>query len=152
MRRFAAGFTFVEFLAALLVVGIGMIGIAALYDDSARADPAFQPRLQAAELAQEMANRVSANAAGRAGYVSIIGVVCTPNSKPARRPTDAAAQEAACWQDEVQRKLPNGSGAVTNDTSTAPVTYVVAVSWSAAGVGASSYVVRVQPRKEGDGG
>ncbi|HEY4366116.1 MAG TPA: type IV pilus modification protein PilV [Steroidobacteraceae bacterium] len=146
MRRFAAGFTFVEFLAALLVVGIGMIGIAALYDDSVRADPASQPRLQAEELAQEMATRVSANAAGRSGYVSIIGVVCSPGSKQPIRPTDAAAQEAACWQDEVQKKLPNGSGSITNDTSSVPVTYVVAVSWSAAGVGASSYVMRVQPK------
>lgn len=145
MRRFPAGFTFIEFLAAVLVIAIGLIGIAALYDDSVRVDPASQPRLQAAELAQIMVDRVRSNAAGRSGYVSIIGVVCTGSSK-ATRATDIAAQEAACWQDEVQKKLPNGSGAITSDTSTAPATYVIAVSWSAAGVGASSYVVRVQPK------
>ena len=50
MRRLAAGFTFIEFLAALLVVAIALIGIAALYDDSVRVDPASQPRLQAARL------------------------------------------------------------------------------------------------------
>jgi len=143
MRRFAAGFTFIEFLAALLVVAIALIGIAALYDDSVRVDPASQPRLQAAQLAELMADRVRSNDAGRAGYASIIGVVCTPAGGKPLRPTDAAAREAACWQDEVQKKLPNGSGSVTNDTSTTPSTYVVAVSWSAAGVGASSYVVRV---------
>ena len=145
MRRFAAGFTLIEFLAAVLVIAIGLIGIAALYDDTAHVDPVAQPRLQAAQLAETMAERVRANTAGRVGYTSIIGIVCNPNAKT-RRPADVAAQEAACWQDEVQRKLPNGSGTVSSDTSTDPPTYIVAVSWSAAGVGASSYVVRVQPK------
>lgn len=145
MRRFAAGFTLIEFLAAVLVIAIGLIGIAALYDDSAHTDSVAQPRLQAAQLAQIMAERVSANATGRIGYTSLIGVVCNPEAKTSR-PADAAAHEAACWQDEVQRKLPNGSGTVSSDTSTEPPTYIVAVSWSAAGVGASSYVVRVQPK------
>jgi type IV pilus assembly protein PilV len=145
MRRAAAGFTLAEVFTALLVIGIGLIGIAALYGETADPDPEAKPRLQAEQLAQTMAERVRVNSAGRAGYASIVGVVCVPDKKPPRA-LDAAAQEAACWQDEVQRALPNGTGSITRDLTTMPPTYVVAVSWSAPGAGAASYVLRVQTK------
>lgn len=145
MRRTAAGFTLAEVFTAILVIGIGLVGIAALYGETAQPDPEALPRAQAAELAQTIAERVRVNAAGRTGYASIVGVVCSPSRKPTA-PLDVAAQEAACWQEQVQRALPNGTGAITRDLTTTPPTYVVAVSWSAPGAGASSYVIRVQPK------
>lgn len=148
-HRACAGFTLAEVLMAILVIGIGLIGIAALYGDTAHIAPEDVPRIQAAHLAEKIAGRVSANDAGRAGYASIVGVVCEPD-KPGQktvRAVDAAAQEAACWLDEVQRALPNGTGSITRDTTSTPPTYVVAVSWSAPGQGAASYVTRVQPGK-----
>ena len=143
-QRAAAGFTLVEVATAILLIVIGLIGIAALYSDTVPTAPADVPRMQAAKLAEAIAERVSANATGRAGYASIVGVVCEQKKK-IRRPIDAAAQEAACWLDEVQRTLPNGTGSITRDSSSSPPTYVVAVSWSAPGQGAASYVTRVQP-------
>lgn len=143
-QRAAAGFTLVEVATAILLIVIGLIGIAALYSDTAPATPADVPRMQAARLAEAIAERVSANAAGRLGYASVVGVVCEPQKK-IKRPIDAAAQEAACWLDEVQRTLPSGTGSITRDSSSSPPTYVVAVSWSAPGQGAASYVTRVQP-------
>jgi hypothetical protein len=56
-----------------------------------------------------------------------------------------AAREAACWEDEVERKLPSGLGTITRDTLTTPPTYVIAVSWSAPDAGTASYVIRVTP-------
>ena len=144
MRR-AAGFTLAEVVTALLVIAIGLIGIAALYSDTAHTSPEVLPRAQAAQLATAVADRVRVNAAGRSGYASIVGVVCVSDGK-SKQPVDAAAQEAACWQDEVQKTLPNGSGSIIRDSSTSPPTYVIAVSWSAPGTGAASYVIRVQPR------
>lgn len=138
-----AGFTLVEVATAVLVIAIGLIGIAALYGDIAPPAPADVPRMEAARLAEAIAERVRTNAEGRSGYASIVGVVCVTPRK-ATRPADAAAQEAACWQDEVQRRLPNGTGSITRDTSSSPPTFVVAVSWSAPGQGAASYVTRVQ--------
>jgi type IV pilus modification protein PilV len=139
------GFTFAEVLTAILAIGIGLIGIAALYSEGLKAELDTQPRAQAAQFAQAIADRILANTAGRVGYASVVGVVCTPGANTTR-PDNAAAQEAACWQDEIERKLPNGTVAITRDRSTAPATYVVAVSWSAPGAGAGSYVMRVQPK------
>lgn len=133
-----------EVLAAVLVVAIGLIGIASLYGEAVQTELESEPRSRAAQLAQSMAERVNANAAGRSGYASVIGVLCEPAGRKTR-PHDAAAQEAACWQDDVERELPNGTGSITRDATTNPPTYIIAVSWSAPGQGASSYVLRVQP-------
>ena len=139
-----AGFTIAEVLAALLVMAVGVIGIAALYSDQVQVQEESELHLQAEVLAQAIATRIRATNEGRAGYATTVGVVCTPGKKT-RLALDAAAQEAACWQDEVEQKLPSGLGSITRDTSTNPETYVVAVSWSAPGAGAASYVIRVAP-------
>jgi type IV pilus assembly protein PilV len=139
------GFTIAEVLAALVVMAIGLIGIAALYSDGLQTTLESSPRTQAAELAASIAQRIEANAAGRIGYISAIGVLCDPTKTP-RAPEDVAAQEAACWEDEVERSLPSGLGSITRDRSTTPPTFTIAVSWSDETSGAASYVIRVQPK------
>ena len=136
------GFTIVEMLAALLVMAVGVIGVAALYFDNVHVAPQDQLHMQAAELADSIAARIRANAEGRVGYVGTIGVVCNVQAQP-KSAQDAAAQEAACWEDEVERRLPSGLGSITRDLTTTPPTYIVAVSWSAPESGAASYVIRV---------
>ncbi len=138
----SAGFTIIETLAALLVIAVGAIGIAALYLDNVHTTPEGQLHLEAAELAGLMAARLRENGEGRVGYAGTIGVVCGARVR-SKSPQDAAAQEAACWEAEVERRLPSGLGSITRDLSTTPVTYVVAVSWSAPKSGAASYVVHV---------
>jgi type IV pilus assembly protein PilV len=133
----------VEILVALLIMGVALIGIAALYADTTGATRESEPRLRAAELAEQIAARITANPAGRTGYASVVGVVCDQQAKP-KRAEDAAAVEAACWHDEVADQLPSGMGSVTRDATTTPPTYVIAVSWSSQGSSAASYVIRVQ--------
>lgn len=155
MRSGNEGFTFAEVLTAIFVIAIGLIGVAALYSEGLRAELDSRPQARAAQIAQTIADRINANADGRIGYASVVGVVCTPDAKAistkARatkpmRPGGAAAQEAACWQDEIEQKLPNGTLAITRDPSTTPATFVIAVNWSSPGIGAASYVLRVQPK------
>jgi type IV pilus modification protein PilV len=137
------GFTIVEMLAALLVMAAGIVGVAALYADQVKTSEESTPQIQAAELAETIAKRIRANKEGQAGYANSMGVVCNGKST-AKAPQDAAATEAACWEDEVEGRLPNGLGTIRRDLTTTPLTYVIAVSWSAPGTGAASYVVRVQ--------
>ena len=138
------GVTVVELLAAIVVVAIAIIGIAALYATEVDPEHADSPRLQAATLAESMAERIEKNPAGRSGYASVVGVFCKGATR-SKRVDDAAAREAACWHDEVESRLPNGMGTITRDASTTPPTFVIAVSWSAPETGAASYVMRVQP-------
>ena len=138
------GSTIMELVAALLVIAVGIIGVAALYSDSVGTNTDVRLQTQAAELAEEIASRIEANEPGRIGYVGTVGVVCNLNPKSLNA-HDAAANEAACWEDKVEAALPSGSGTIMRDTSTTPTSFVVAVSWSAPDKGAASYVIQVKP-------
>jgi type IV pilus assembly protein PilV len=143
--RRARGFNIVEILAALLVMAVAIVGIAALYSDQTRLPADARLPLRAAELAEEMAERIRATPEGREGFATTVGVVCDAKPKTSL-PQDKAAQIAACWEDEVEQALPSGLGSISRDTSMTPAIYVVAVSWSAPGTGAASYVTRVEMR------
>nr|WP_298723953.1 hypothetical protein [uncultured Steroidobacter sp.] len=144
-RHHARGFNIVEILAALLVMAVAIVGIAALYSDQTHIPADARLPLRAAELAEQMAERIRATPEGRDGFATTVGVVCNDKAKP-RTPQDKAAQIAACWEDEVESSLPSGLGSISRDTSMTPASYVVAVSWSAPGTGAASYVTRVNVR------
>jgi Tfp pilus assembly protein PilV len=139
------GFNIVEILAALLVMGVAIVGVAALYSDQTHTPSEARLPLLAAELAEKMAARIRATSEGRDGFATTVGVICN-SKKKTPLPQDKASQEAACWEDEVERALPSGLGSISRDTSLTPASYVVAVSWSAPGSGAASYVTRVEIR------
>ena len=136
------GFTIAEVFAALLVMAVGIIGIAALYSDQVQTKPEAQLHREAGALAEQIATRMRETKEGHAGFATTIGVLCEQQTTP-KLPQDIAAREAACWEDEVERKLPSGLGTITRDTLTSPPTYVIAVSWSAPDAGTASYVIRV---------
>ena len=140
------GFNIVEILAALLVMAVAIVGIAALYSDQTHIPADARLPLRAAELAEAMAERIRSTSEGRDGFATTVGVICDEKAK-AKLPQDKAAQIAACWEDEVESALPSGLGSISRDTSMTPASYVVAVSWSAPGSGAASYVTRVEIRQ-----
>jgi len=143
--RRAQGFNIVEILVALLLMAVAIVGIAALYSDQTHIPSEARLPLLASELAESMADKIRATPEGREGFATTVGVVCDANKKT-KLPQDKAAQVAACWEDEVERALPSGLGSISRDTTTAPASYVVAVSWSAPDTGAASYVTRVEVR------
>jgi len=132
--RRSLGFTVVEMLAALLVMAVGIIGIAALYSDQAQTNPDAQLHREAAELAEQIADRIRQTKEGHAGFATTIGVLCDQQAK---------------LKLPQERKLPSGLGTITRDTLTTPPTYVIAVSWSAPDAGTASYVIRVPGEKNG---
>ncbi len=137
------GATLVEVLVALLILSVGLLGIAGLYVENLRTGRTGALRTQAATLAADMAERIRTNRTGAAAFVRVTGQRCTQLASNASI-DDVAANEVACWQDDVASALPNGTGIVARDTATLPATYTVTVSWSETGSGTASYVVRVQ--------
>lgn len=62
-RLRAGGFTLIEVLVALVVLAIGLLGIAALYIDSLRASRTALLRTQAIAVASDLADRIRVNRA-----------------------------------------------------------------------------------------
>ena len=130
MTSRSRGFTFVEVLVALVVMAVGMLGIAALYVEGLRAGRTAVYRGAAVTLASDMADRIRANPAGDytgAGPGADNGCVnggidCTPD--------ELAADDWLRWSTELAARLPDGASAEIEQADIAPLTEVrITVYW-----------------------
>ena len=126
------GFTLTEVLVALMVMAVGMLGIAGLYVEGLRAGNTSIYRITAVILASDMADRIRANPNAPADYNGVgpgINNGCV-NGVGACTPTQLAQDDWFWWLQDVQARLPNG---VTADIVTAdvpPLTqYDITLTW-----------------------
>ena len=130
----ARGFTLIEALVALLVISIGMLGIAALQAETLRSGRSAQLRTQAVSIASDLGDRIRANRAPVDAYSG------AGSSARARADLDE-------WHDLVASQLPDGHGAVrfVAGTATTPASYTIRVSWTDVGQSEpTSYEVRLE--------
>lgn len=149
MRRpgIERGFTLIESMVALLVMSIGLIGIAALHGQGLNASRTAIYRTTAINLSADMADRIRANrVAGTAYGNAAADNNCDPNSGPAVdcTPTELAEHDLFVWEALVSDSLPNGTGEVTVDDSTDPTTYTIEVTWDEVGAGALTHSTSIQ--------
>lgn len=130
------GFTLVETMVALLILSVGLIGIAALYGQALSASSASIFRSQAINLAADIADRIRGNRTALLAYQgSASNHGC--DAPTDRGGIDCAADEMAAhdlfvWQTLTAETLPGGQGTVEVDTTTDPATYTVTVFWDEA--------------------
>jgi type IV pilus assembly protein PilV len=153
MREFAmqasfktshAGFGLIESLVALVVVSVGMIGIAALYGQGLGAGRTALYRTQAVNLAADMADRIRVNRRGRASYGGgAANSGCDPGGGVNCTPAQMAAHDLFVWQGQVAAQLPAGVG-VVQYTGTTPATYTIRVTWTEVGLGPLTHQIAVR--------
>ena len=146
-RGLQHGFTIVEALVALVVLAVGMLGIASLYVTTLRASGSAASRMQAINLASDLGDRIRANRTAEAAYAgdpADSADTCTGNGVTC----DAAAMAAHdlfAWQAAIQAALPGAPvGLVTVDTGTNPTSYQIQVSWTESGGLAQTYTLNLQ--------
>ncbi len=103
-RAAVGGFTLIESLVALLVLSIGLLGVAAMQLASLQANNGAFQRTQATFLAQDIADRMRANrtAAIAGDYDFALG-------DPAPDDTDTVAeQDILAWKGRLAATLPQG--------------------------------------------
>lgn len=134
------GFTMVEVLVALVVLAIGLLGIAALYLNSLQSGRTAIYRTQAINLAADLADRIRANRTAQAAYATLFAdasaEVAGCFTTAGCADTDLAASDLSRWKAELAQQLPNGQGQVVFTPPVAagePASYVVTVRWSEAG-------------------
>jgi len=133
MRRAAGGFSMIEVLMALLVLGVGLLGLAILQTVNLRYTKSAQQRTQAINLATELLDTIRANRSELDAYTAI-----TTASFPATVPQPGgcamgaaltSANNIARWRCEVNEAL--GPAATANVVYTAATNVVsVQVTWS----------------------
>ena len=132
-RHLQTGFSLIEQLVALVVISVGMIGIASLYGQGLRASSTAFFRTQAVNLAADMADRIRANRRGNASYGgAAVPGGCDAGGGADCTPATMAAHDLSVWQVQVATALPAGVGAV-QFAGTTPPTYTIQVSWQEVG-------------------
>jgi type IV pilus assembly protein PilV len=143
-----AGFTLIEALIALVVLAVGLLGIAALYVESLRASRSALYRTQAVVFATDLADRIRANrnacTAGGCAYEGVGALTATCETTAGCTPAQLAANDLKRWLDTGAGALPGFAGSV-DFTAGTPNQYVILVQWIEAGVtDPASYTLRVQ--------
>ena len=120
-RRREAGFSIIEVLVALLVLAIGLLGLAALQAQGLRFNHDAYVRSQATNLAYDIVDRMRANRDNAVDYtVGDPDLGCDP--------TDASIDmDLTCWFDSLANTLPGGGGLIT--ANGAANYYDVTVRW-----------------------
>lgn len=123
------GFTLIEAMVALIVLSVGLLGIAAMYVETLRANRTSLYRTQAVTLATDIADRMRANRVPANAYAC--GDPCTA----ANGGNAIADADLADWMDTIAARLPNGEAdiAYTAPGATTPAAYIVTISWTEVG-------------------
>ncbi len=125
-RRHDRGFTLVEALVALLVLSVGLLGIAALYVETLRASRMSLYRTQAVNFATDLADRMRANRVPANAYA------CGSPCVAANGGNAVADADLADWMARIGTALPGGTANVTfvAGTATTPDAYLIEVEWT----------------------
>lgn len=111
--RSAAGFTLLEVLIAVLVLSIGLLGLAGLQITSLKFNHSAYMRTSATNLAYEMADRMRVNRqAALDGEYNGVDFPAPPECNPALTPDGSAAQDILTWRHALICTLPSGTGKI----------------------------------------
>lgn len=124
-----SGFTLIEILIAMLVLAIGLLGLAGLQATSLRNNQSAYNRSQATQLAYDLADRMRANVAGVATYTAILPGAATAKANCLTTtgciPADMAENDLFEWNSAVNNNLPSGTGSI----ALAAGVYTITVNW-----------------------
>lgn len=110
------GITLVEIMVALIVLSIGILGLATLQTASLNFNTAASQRTQATVLAYDMADRMRSN---RQAALADAYTIAVQNPAPACAAPNLvgtiAAQDIAAWRSAMACRLPQGTGSIARN-------------------------------------
>ncbi|HEX2494964.1 MAG TPA: type IV pilus modification protein PilV [Steroidobacter sp.] len=138
------GFSLVEALVALVVLGVGMLGIASLYVVTLRSSGSAISRTQAVNLASDLGDRIRANRKAAEAYAGLatahdcVSSYCTAQ--------EMAENDLFVWRQQINTALPGDPSGKVEVAAGTPRTFTITVSWTEPGESASSstYSMRMQ--------
>lgn len=137
------GFSLVEVLIALVILSVGMLGIAGLYVQSMQAGRTSMLRHNAVTLAGDIADRIRANPFAQADYA---GAGADGGCVAMGTDCDAAtmaAHDIFLWKDQAARTMPAGDVTVNFDGGADPPRYTIAVTWDEPGQTNLNYTITI---------
>ena len=144
-----SGFSLVEVLITLVIMSVGMLGIAGLYVQSMQAGRTSMFRHHAVTLAGDVADRIRANPTAGAAYGHAANATGTNNNCVTGgidcNPANMAGNDIFLWQTQADDTLPNGAVAIVFAAGALPPTYQITISWDEPGE-LPTYVITIPVR------
>jgi type IV pilus assembly protein PilV len=141
------GFSMVEVLVALVVLGVGMLGVASLYVVTLRSSGSAISRMQAVNLASDLADRIRANRTAREAYEGAAASKGCVSATASCTPEDMAAHDLFLWDAQLAATLgASAEGTVDVEAAAGTLrTYTITVSWKEPGEAEElTYQLRMQ--------
>lgn len=123
-----SGFTMLEVLVALLVLAIGLLGLAGLMTSSMRNNLSASHRTQATWMAYDIIDRMRANREGavKGDYAMPMGAGAA--CLAAVPVGTVSAQDIAAWKNQLACSLPAGNGSI--DVNAGTRTATILIQWN----------------------
>lgn len=126
LARSQSGYSLLEVLVSVVVLSVGLLGIAALQVNSVRYNHSAYLRSIATAQATNMADRMRGNYAGvKAGYYNAISGIPSANNCTTCSTADIATLDAFQWNSDNASLLPLGQGTVVKNGSK----YIITIRW-----------------------
>lgn len=109
-HRSQAGVTMIEVLIAVLVLAIGLLGMAAMQMQAVKLNHSAYLRTQASVLAYDISDRIRAN-----DDLAIAGRYDRALDAAIPTATDLPSQDIAQWVDNIRTTLPSGNGSIVRN-------------------------------------
>jgi type IV pilus assembly protein PilV len=123
------GFSLVEVLVSVLILSVGVLGMAALQLSALRSNQTAAVRSQATFLAYDISDRMRANLnKARGGSYDIALATSTPVG------SSIEDVDLGQWRSALTAQLPDGTGSVARSG----VKFIVTVQWDESKVGGSA--------------
>ncbi|NIV18335.1 MAG: type IV pilus modification protein PilV [Woeseiaceae bacterium] len=134
IRNRQKGFSLVEVLIALIIMSVGMLGIASLFVNSMQAGRTSMFRHHAVTLAGDVADRIRANPRAGVAYVAKPGADnnCVDGGVDCTE-AQMAMNDIFLWQQQAANTLPGGDVTILFDNAVSPPIYTITVSWNEPG-------------------
>lgn len=128
-----SGFSLVEVLIALIIMSVGMLGIAGLYVQSMQAGRTSMFRHHAVTLAGDVADRIRANPRAGIAYAGLgADNSCVATGTDCNE-AEMAGHDIFVWDQQAVDSLPNGDVTVAFDDTVVPPLYTITVAWDEPG-------------------
>jgi len=136
----AAGFSLLEVLISLVIMSVGLLGIAGLMTGTLKTNDSAAMRTQATALAYNMIDRMRANifAVSNGNYAvsmpasaatSTLSTTCTGAGAGCSSAT-LATYDINQWEYELAHSLPQGRGSISTTQAATATTLTVTVLWN----------------------
>ncbi len=125
-----AGFSLIEVLVTLLILSVGLLGLAGMIGQSLKFNQGGYTRSQSTFLAYDIIDAMRADAANAADYAVVYDDsvhVCVVNPDAADNLVDSTL---GCWHERIAAELPGGTATIVNDPDGDNVLeYEITMNW-----------------------